>query len=820
MTKGLPHSCLARRSAMRRFAFDLRSAARSLAKAPLFSVVAIVSLGLALALNTTMFALADSVLHPYVPYPNADRLAIALFRGGDFKHPVPSDVRFQAVRDGMHSYASLTSFTYVTGLMQTATTAEDQSAVAVAPEFFDVLGVHPVLGRGFDASDAGATTTAAAIISYRLWNRLFARRPLSESLMLKVGPQRYTVVGVMRRGVHPPYGNSDVWLPIDAVPADATIQRGGPMPLMRLKPGVTLDAAKSELTMVASRLTAEFTPKRPLSPWLSSLNGSFYAPRSVFPSFILGTVAMVLIIACANLGTMMIARGMARRRETAIRIALGASRSDVVRGVLSECAVIVACGVLLGTLLTFWALYVLPHYTIPWVPELGDLDPMPSWRVFGFALTASIATIVFAGVLPALRAAATDPAEPMKEGAGTTTGRVRDRYNPLIVLEVALSTALLMCSGLFVLIAVNLASFNFRYDAKHLIVAHFNPTIHHVPNAALSRFYDDLLVRGRALPNAVLAATLYWTSPNGPTVSAEEGKSGDTWMNLRYYQVVSPDFLRTFGVKVVRGRDFEPGDARGAEPVVIVDEDAARRLWPDVHNPVGRMMKLGSKDKPAPWIRVIGVAEAVEYLPRQDYYLPPEPMIYAVVPNDAMRYRQLVVRGDAKAGIAGRTALAVDLRRELEAAMPGNLGIDVRPWLDHYEGQRTESTFAASLFGAFAAFGLVLCAVGLYGVLAYAVSRRLREFAVRVALGARRRDVARLVVHDAAVTALAGVAIGAFVALYVTRALMDQVVMIDYAHAIALIAAEAILFVVAFVAALGPVRQAAKADPIEILRAT
>jgi hypothetical protein len=324
---------------------------------------------------------------------------------------------------------------------------------------------------------------------------------------------------------------------------------------------------------------------------------------------------------------MMIARGIARRRETAIRIALGASRSDIVRGVISECAVIVGCGVALGMLLTFWALYVLPHYTVPWVPELGDLDPMPSWRVFAFALSASVATIVFAGALPALRAASTDPAEPMKEGAGTTTGRIRDRYNPLIVLEVALSTALLMCSGLFVLIAVNLASFDFRYDAKHLVVADVDPKSQLVPNVAISRFYEDLIARGRALPRAVVAATQHWASPAGPTVSAEEGESGDTWMNLRYYQVVSPDFLRTFGVRIVSGRDFAPGDARGMEPVVIVDQDAAARLWPDVRNPVGRMMKLGSKEKPTPWVRVIGVAEAVEYLPRIDYYSPPEPMI-------------------------------------------------------------------------------------------------------------------------------------------------------------------------------------------------
>ena len=804
---------------MRRFASDLRSAARSLAKAPLFSAVAILSLGLALALNTTMFALADSVLHPYVPYPNADRLVIPWWHGGDFRRPVPSAELFKGVRDGMHSYQRLTSYIYVTGLMETGTTAEDQTAVAVSPDFFDVLGVHPFLGRGFDASDAGATTTAAAIISYRLWNRVFAGRPLTESLTLKLGQQRYTVVGVMRRGVHPPHGHSDIWLPIDAVPADPTTQRNGPMPILRLAPGVTLDAAKSELSIVAARLTAEFTPKRPLSAQLIPISFYFYAPRSVFPSFILGTVAMVLVIACANLGTMMIARGVARRRETAIRIALGASRRDIIRGVLSECVVIVACGVSVGMLLTFWDLYVLPHFAIPWVPELGDLDPMPSWRVFAFAFAAAVATIVSAGALPAFRAASADPAEPMKEGAGTTTGRIRDRYNPLIVLEVALSTALLMCSGLFVLIAAKLAAFDFRYDAKHLVVADISPPGQLVPNAALPRFYDDLVAGGRALPRAIAAAAWHWMTPDGPTVSAEEGKSGDTWLNLRYYQVVSPDFLRTFGVKVVRGRDFAPGDAHGSEPVVIVDENAAARRWPDIPNPVGRMMKLGSREHPTPWVHVIGVAEAVEYLPRTDYYLPPEPSIYAVVPNDIVRYRQLVVRSDPAAGLVGRTALAVDLRRELESRMPGNTGIWVRAWLDHYESQRATSAFAATLFGAFAAFGLILCAVGLYGVLAYAVRCRLREFAVRIALGARRRDVARLVVHDAAVTALAGVAIGAFVALYVTRALMDEVVMIDYADAIALIAAEAILFVVAFVAALGPVRQAAKADPIEILRA-
>src|SRR5690349_6122955 len=256
---------------MRRFIFDLRSGGRSLAKTPLFSAVAIISLGLALALNTTMFALADSVLHPYVPYPDPSRLVIATFRGGDFKHPIPVDEGFRAVRDGIRSYEALTSVSFVSALLQTGTTAEDADAVAVPPNFFKVFGVHPLLGRVFDASDSGAMATAAAVISYRLWNRLFAGRPLSDSLRLKLGEYKYTVIGIMPRGVHPPYGHSDMWLPIDAVPVDGSLRRRGKVPILRLKSGVSLDAARSDLSLVALRLTAEFTPKRPLSSWVAPI---------------------------------------------------------------------------------------------------------------------------------------------------------------------------------------------------------------------------------------------------------------------------------------------------------------------------------------------------------------------------------------------------------------------------------------------------------------------------------------------------------------------------------------------------------------------
>jgi len=802
---------------MPRLAHDIRYAVRTLGKAPLFTTVAIVSLGLALALNTSMFALADAVQHPPNPYPDAARIIIPWFRGGDPRHPVPNDTRVRVLREGVHSADAIATYTRIAAFVETSTTADDMEPVAVSPEFFRVLGVRPLAGRTIGSADAGASATQSAVISYRLWNRFFNGRPLRDTLTLDVARVRYTVVGVMPRGVHYPI-DTDIWLPLSAMPTDASLRRYGPAAILHLRPGVPFATAGAEIDLVAKNLTAEYSPKAPLSVWIWPIGGREGPRLGYFSGFVFSTLMMVLIIACANLATMLVARGLARRRETAIRVALGASRSDVVRSVLVECGLITAGGLALGTLLTFWALYVLPHLTIPWVQRLGDLQPVPSWRVFAFAFGASALTVIVAGSVPALRAAAVDPSEPMKEGAGTTTGRLRDRYNPLIMVEVGLSTTLLMCSALFVLVAVRLAIFEFGYAAKRLVVAELSVAPRQLPSgSSIPRFYYDVAERAGRLHGAEGAATFRWQLSANGLVLAEEGKTGTTWMNVTGYNVVSPDFLRTVGISMIRGRDFVAGDATGASPVAIVDEDAAKRLWPDMPDPVGRMMKLGGPRSSAPWIRVVGMAAAIEYQPRTDPDLPPEPMIYVVMPNDSMTARQLVVRGDG-GGARGRAALALALKRDLRNALPSATAIPVHPWLDAYEHRRALEEFLASLFGAFAGFGLALCAVGLYGVLAYTVSRRLREFAVRIALGARRRDVARLVLHDAAVTALAGVGVGAFFALWITRAIADTIPL-SYATVVALVAAEAVLFAVATVASLGPVRRAAKADPVEILRA-
>lgn len=807
---------------MRRFGYDLRYAVRSLRKAPTFSAVAIVSLGLALALNTSVFALADAVLHPYVPYPEPDRIVFPTFLGGDPKGLLGFDERFRIMRDQMRTYDAIASVTYLRGMMRVGTLAENHLAFAVSPNLFNVLGVRPQLGRMFSAAAVDGDVDAA-IISFRLWNRVFDGRPVSDGLRLTFGHATYTVVGVMPRGVHFPF-EADIWVPEAAISRASADRRIGPWPVLHLRRGATITSARAELSVIAAHLTTTYSPRHPIGARVNALGtGRWSANQSTITTFRFtgGVVTMVLIIACANLGTMMLARGMARRRETAIRIALGANRRAIVGHVLTECGLIVSAGIAIGLLLTLWSVRVIPHFATPYVPTIGDLRPVPSWRVFGFALLVSVATLFLAGALPAIHAATTDPAEPMKEGTGTTTGRLRDRYNPLIVLEVSLSTALLMCSGLFAIKAVRLAAFEFQYAAKRLVVAPLWVTDKQAKNDDdVTRFYDNLLVRLRGLPSARSAATEYSRRPEGGLIYAEEGRAGDKWINSQGYQIVSPDYLGTFGIPIVRGRNFEAGDLTGNDAVVIIDEQAAARLWPDIPSPVGRMIKLGFKESKLPWLRVIGVAHNVESGPRQDADLPPEANIYVVQPHDIYRPRHVLVQGDGSGGDQGRTALALAVRREIQAFAPTMAVPPVEPWLADFEGILTATGFMASLLGAFGIFGITLCAVGLYGVLSYTVSRRLREFAVRIALGARRRDVARLVIHDAAVTALAGIGIGAFLALYITRTLSDTLANIQYADAIALVMAEAVLLLGATVAALGPVRQAAKADPIEILRAT
>jgi predicted permease len=488
--------------------------------------------------------------------------------------------------------------------------------------------------------------------------------------------------------------------------------------------------------------------------------------------------------------------------------------------VLTECALIVGVGSAIGVVLTMWSMSIVPHYVAPYLPGIGDLNPSPSWRVFAFAVSIAAMALTLGGVWPAMRAAATDPAEPIKDGAGTT-GRIRNRYNPLIVVEVALSTALLMTAGLYIIVVVRLAGFDFSYAARQLQVTSLEVKGRDISNdSAVETFYDDLEARMRALKGVRDAATSHAERPDGAIVFAEDGLNGDHWMNVEDYKVVSPTYLSTLGIPIADGRNFQPGDRGMATGVVIVDDSSAHRLWPDLSSPVGRMIKLGTRESKRPWLRVVGVARSVELLPRKDRDLSPPPMIYVVYGHDRERDRDLVVRGAAAGGADQQAMLGATIRRALEDAAPWMRTRYVRRWLEGYDSSRHGSAFYAGLFTAFGGFGLLLCAVGLYGVIAYTVNRRLRELATRIALGAQSRDVVRTVLHDVAVMVLAGIGVGAFVALAATSSFAGMMFIVRYELLVALVGAESALFAVAILACLGPLRQAVRANPVEILRAS
>lgn len=782
---------------------------RALRRAPAFSAIAIVSLALAIAVNTSLFGFVDALVNPPVPYANAGRVFSTYTIGGDRSRPLPPDATERALRRGLLSAEETASFLTFNSMVAGGNTAEDRLVVAASPNLFELLGARPEVGRSLASS---ADTPDGAIISYTVWTRWFLNRPLTDRLELTIGSRKFSVVGVMPRNVHFPVVTS-VWIPMTSLPAEIAAKAYTPEIAFRLRSAATPDAARRELNASLRQLASRYGTRNSPGAVVIPLHVRSLPRRSYSVAMLIA--ALVLLIGCANLGTMMLARGFARRREVAIRIALGAGRRAIWADVLAECGVITVAGVALAMLLTLWAMSVIPHLVAGQLPVLGDVEPRLGWRVFAFASIASAAIVIIAGAIPAARAGRTDPGEAMKDG-GAATYRIRDRYNPLLIVEVALSVGLLTTAGLYAQYSSKLAAFKFTYAADRLITAQLETPPSSVAPSAVPQFYASTVTRLASIPGAERAATRYFNAPDHGVVTAEGGLSGNRWINLSRVAYVSPDYLRTLGIGVLRGRDFTAGDNTGTAAVVIVDELAARTLWPTDHEPTNRQMKLGAADSPAPWLRVVGVAKRVELEPLADPDLPAEPQVYVVVPNDPQPSRELIVRGSG----VDRNGLALSIRGELQSIAPWLGMAHVTPWLESYENTVTSSAFLAATFTAFGAFGLLLCGVGLFGVTAYTVSRRQREFALHVALGAPTARIARSVLHDASVAVLGGIGFGALGTLWATSGVRENLASSSLHLVVAMIVAEVALMLVAFVASYRPLLRATRADPADILRAS
>lgn len=761
-------------------------------------VVAVLALGVGLGMSTTMFAVLDAVLHPLVAYRDPDGLFYINTWFGRRSPMSPADV-YRFLRDEAHSFEAIVPVR--DEIMGSEIYEGGDAWVRRAPaRFFAVAGLRPRLGRLFTDSDGDGV----AVLSNDLWQRGFGSRRSLEGATVKLGDRTYAVIGVLPRGI---FGSAIIPL---ASSAEQTGTRGFGRPLVRLRAGVTPEQAGAELKTLARLLTGRFGDREaPFAFDLSPIVSRREELKDIHKAMV-GSALVVLLIACVNLAHLMLARGLAKRRELALRMALGASRAAVVRQMFSECLVMTVAGAGLGALLAVWGSDVLQHHMPPQVAWLGVLRPQLSWRVFAAAtFTAALSAVLF-GLVPAIRVALdVNVSEPLKDDSGTTTGRVRQRYSPLVVTEVALALVLLMGGGLLLHTVYRLQREHFGFDSRSLFRAYLFNRRGSDSTARASR--GEILAAARAAEGVQGVAVVTHRSllRVGNAVSPELATDTARVISMRSYQVVSPEYLHVLGLPILRGRDFEPGDAAGSG-VAIIDPIAAQRLYPS-QNPVGHMLKLGGPAAAAAqWVPIVGVVRSPSILEAAGRYAP-EPAVFVARADSATGYL-LIRTSTPDSRITAR--LESRLRK-----LPGQAMANVFPYDYARQAELASRGFLAKVFVGMGSVALGLAALGLYAVLAYAVSRRMREFAVRLALGAEPAALRRMVLHDGLVMLLAGIGVGAFVALATARLLDAVLIEVLPSDVASLALSEAVLLAVGLAAALGPARRAARANPVDILRA-
>ena len=755
------------------------------------------ALGLGLGLSTTMFAVLDAVVNPYMPYRDPDALFKVRWWYSMRDAVVPAGALYSAVVDQTSSFESIVPYGGGQKQLETADDYRDVFAALIPPQYFGVTGVQPRLGRGFTAGDG----EDVAIVSDAVWRTVLGRRRDLSRATITLSGKTYGVVGVMpRAAVVPEYAS--IWLPLTQPAAGR-----GYSPIVRLKAGVTKEQADADLKRVSVIMTARYgKPDRPISFELTSVRERKEELRDIHKAMV-GAALSVLLIACVNLAHLMLARGLAKRRELALRMALGASRFIVVRQMFAECAIITCGGAVLGALSAVWGADVLTNRMPPEVEWIGIVAPQLSWRVFALSAVAAALSAVLFGLLPAVRVAMTVSLdEPLKDGAGTTS-RSRQRYSALVIAEVALALVLIMGGGLLLRTIQQLRKAEFTFDTSRLIEARYGVRADKDSTAIIRR--DAVLNEITSVPGVRAAALAGYRGLVGGGITAEMvvGDSTRTLTNARSYSAVSWQYLQVHGLPILKGRDFQPGDSM----VAIINPVAAERLYPR-QDPVGKMIKLGAPARTAPWIRIVGVARSPMAI-RGGSENPIEPMVWVAVVDHPAQFGQLLIRATSES-----PKVLLDLRRKLHT-LPGIWYASVERYGQARDSELASRAFLAKVFVTMGVVALALAVLGLYGVLAYAVNQRMREFAVRIALGAEPRQVFRMVMHDGLVMLLAGIGVGAFGALMASRLLDAVLTNVLPSDVISLVACEIVLVAAGLAAAFGPARRAVHANPLDILRA-
>jgi len=801
---------------------DLQYAFRSLLKRPGLTAVALITLALGIGVNTAIFSAVDSVLLRPLPFTEPERV-VAVWEhtphlGITRNEFAPAN--YFDLRRQNQSFEDVGAFGQLSINLTGDGEPEQLEGQLVTANVFTLLGIPAALGRTFASDEDQTGRENVAVLSDALWQRRFNRDPGIINRQVTLNSESFTVVGVMPANFFFPERETELWIPWAMEPRQAEGRGDHYFRLVaRLKPGVTREQANAEAESIAARLAAEF-PRT--NEGLGFLVNSFhqdYVGDLRRPMLILfAAVGLVLLIACANVANLLLAQATTRRREIAIRMALGARRWAIARQLLTESLLLATAGGLLGVLAAIWGVEALSKL----LPEsLSKLQAISvDSRVFLFTIGVTLLTAIAFGVVPALHAARANPGDALAETSRDLAGGLSGRYlrRVLVVGEVALAVVLLTGAGLLIRSFNRLRQVDLGFKPDNLLTMRMVlPLPKYLKPETRRAFYDELLRRINEIPGVESAGinTRLPLSTSGMKFSfSVEGRTMPSDANLPFavYRVVNPDYFRAMGIPLQRGRVFDRRDTADATPSLIVNRRLAEQFWPG-EDPTGKRLKIGPADSPNPWATVIGVVGDVRQTGLYGEQLAELYAPYAQERRSWMAPRDLVVRtrGDAAslAGAVREAVWAVDKDQPIS---------NIRTMNQVLAAAISRERFQMLLLSLFATLALVLACVGLYGVISYAVAQRTHEIGVRMALGAQPRDVLRLVIRQGMVLTFAGLLLGIAGGLAVTRVMNDLLFGVTATDAVTFISVGGLLLLVSFLACYAPARRATKVDPLIALR--
>ncbi len=796
---------------------DIRFGVRMLIKHPGFAIVAVIALALGIGANTAIFSVVNAVMLRPLPYPHPERI-MTLWqnreaRGGPEREwTTPAD--FKDWREQSQTFESMAAFAGWGPTLTGQDEPEQLRGAIVSYDMFSVLGAEPALGRSFTKEEDQQGAERVVVLSNGLWRRRFGADPSLVGKTISLSGDSFTVIGVMPPGFKfPILDRTDVWRPVNAT-LRPTCQRGCVVlrVMARLKPEATVESARAEMAAIAARIEQENpATNKDVGVTIVPLHDFVVGDVRTAIYVLFGVVALVLLIACANVANLMLARAASRTKEIAIRTALGARRLRIVQQLLTESILLAVIGGALGVLLAFWMVDILVMFSPEGTPRADEIGI--DGRVLAFSFGVAFLTGVVFGLVPALQASKPDLNTSLKEGGkGTQAGsQGRLARNALVVSEIALALMLLIGAGLLMKSFARLQRVDPGFNPTNVLTVDLGlPRSSYSEPQRIIAFYTRLLEGIKTLPGVESAGAITNLPLTGGGTDVgfaiegrpepEPGKEPVSW-----YDSVTPDYFRAMGMRLVRGREFSERDGEAAPKVVVISETFARRYFPE-EDPLGKRLQLGEKD----FREIVGIMADVKQFGLE---ADARPSMWFSANQDPSRAMYVVMRtsGDP-------LSLASAVRNEVWA-LDKNLAIaSISPMARIVSESIALPRFILMLVGFFAVVALVLAAVGIYGVMSYSVTQRRQEIGIRMALGAKSSDVLKMVVGQGIMLTTIGVAIGlagAFGVTWVMKSLLYGVSATD-PMTFGLIAL--VLAGVALGACAVPARRATKVDPMIALR--